>query len=103
MATSAYLSPGPPPLSDTQEEGGVMNLVNPAVSSQSYSVPREQVVRISSTFSTWQILLLALQTVVCSRKNLTRSQKQSANLCGVHPTTYGWFEEELEKKYPKIK
>ena len=43
MATSAYLSPGPPPLSD-QEEGGVMNLVNPAVSSQSYSVPREQVV-----------------------------------------------------------
>ena len=51
MATSAYLSPGPPPLSD-QEEGGVMNLVNPAVSSQSYSVPREQVVRISSTFST---------------------------------------------------
>ena len=59
MATSAYLSPGPPPLSDTQEEGGVMNLVNPAVTSQSYSVPREQVVRISSTFSTWQILLLA--------------------------------------------
>ena len=52
MATSAYLSPGPPPLSDTQEEGGVMNLVNPAVTSQSYSVPREQVVRISSTFST---------------------------------------------------
>ena len=44
MATSAYLSPGPPPLSDTQEEGGVMNLVNPAVTSQSYSVPREQVV-----------------------------------------------------------
>ena len=43
MASSAYLSPGPPPLSD-QEEGGVMNLVNPAVSSQSYSVPREQVV-----------------------------------------------------------
>ena len=43
MATSAYLSPGPPPLSN-QEEGGVMNLVNPAVSSQSYSVPREQVV-----------------------------------------------------------
>ena len=43
MATSAYLSPGPPPLSD-QEEGGVMNLVNPAVTSQSYSVPREQVV-----------------------------------------------------------
>jgi class 3 POU domain transcription factor len=42
MATSAYLSPGPPPLSD-QEEGGVMNLVNPTVSSQSYSVPREQV------------------------------------------------------------
>ena len=67
MATSAYLSPGPPPLSD-QEEGGVMNLVNPAVSSQSYSVPREQVVRISSTFSTWQILLLALHTVDCSRK-----------------------------------
>ena len=58
MATSAYLSPGHPPLSD-QEEGGVMNLVNPAVTSQSYSVPREQVVRISSTFSTWQILLLA--------------------------------------------
>ena len=98
MATSAYLSPGPPPLSDTQEEGGVMNLVNPAVTSQSYSVPREQVVRISSTFSTWQILLFALQTVVCSRKILTWSQKQSANLCGVHPTTsYGWFEEELEK------
>ena len=48
MATSAYLSPGPPPLSD-QEEGGVMNLVNPAVSSQSYSVPREQVV--SSIYS----------------------------------------------------
>lgn len=69
MATSAYLSPGPPPLSDTQEEGGVMNLVNPAVTSQSYSVPREQVVRISSTFSTWQILLLALQTVDYSRKN----------------------------------
>ena len=66
MATSAYLSPGPPPLSDTQEEGGVMNLVNPAVTSQSYSVPREQVVRISSTFSTWQILL---QTVDYSRKN----------------------------------
>ena len=43
MATSAYLSPGPPPLSD-QEEGGVMNLVNPAVTSQSYAVPREQVV-----------------------------------------------------------
>ena len=69
MATSAYLSPGPPPLSDTQEEGGVMNLVNPAVTSQSYSVPREQVVRISSTFSTWQILLLALHTVDCSQKN----------------------------------
>lgn len=52
MATSAYLSPGPPPLSD-QEEGGVMNLVNPAVSSQSYSVPREQVVSSISfiTFS----------------------------------------------------
>ena len=47
MATSAYLSPGPPPLSD-QEEGGVMNLVNPAVSSQSYSVPREQVVSSSN-------------------------------------------------------
>ena len=46
MATSAYLSPGPPPLSDQEERGGegVMNLVNPAVS-QSYSVPREQVVR----------------------------------------------------------
>ena len=85
MATSAYLSPGPPPLSDTQEEGGVMNLVNPAVTSQSYSVPREQVVRISSTFSTWQILLLALQTTL--GKILTWSQKQSANLCGVHPTT----------------
>ena len=40
MATSAYLSPGPPPLSD-QEEGGVMNLVNPATS-QAYH--REQVV-----------------------------------------------------------
>lgn len=49
MATSAYLSPGPPPLSD-QEEGGVMNLVNPAVSSQSYSVPREQVVSSSNIF-----------------------------------------------------
>ena len=49
MATSAYLSPGPPPLSD-QEEGGVMNLVNPAVSSQSYSVPREQVVSSVSSY-----------------------------------------------------
>jgi hypothetical protein len=50
MATSAYLSPGPPPLSE-QEEGGVMNLVNPAVS-QSYSVPREQVVRLPGTAPT---------------------------------------------------
>ena len=54
MATSAYLSPGPPPLSDTQEEGGVMNLVNPAVTSQSYSVPREQVV--SSIFFFFTLL-----------------------------------------------
>ena len=51
MATSAYLSPGPPPLGD-QEEGGVMNLVNPAVTSQSYSVPREQVVSSISCFIT---------------------------------------------------
>ena len=52
MATSAYLSPGPPPLSDQEERGGegVMNLVNPAVS-QGYSVPREQVVRHRNTGS----------------------------------------------------
>ena len=41
MATSAYLSQGGPPNSD--QEDGVMNLVNPAVS-QGYSIPREQVV-----------------------------------------------------------
>ena len=46
MATSAYLSPGPPPLSDQEE--GVMNLVNPSVS-QGYTVPREQVVGASSS------------------------------------------------------
>ena len=42
MATSAYLSQGGPPNSSDQEDG-VMNLVNPAVS-QGYSIPREQVV-----------------------------------------------------------
>jgi len=41
MATSAYLSQGGPPNSSDQEDG-VMNLVNPAVS-QGYSIPREQV------------------------------------------------------------
>ena len=63
MATSAYLSPGPPPLSD-QEEGGVMNLVNPAVSSQSYSVPREQVVSSSNIF------LITFFFATCGNKQL---------------------------------
>ena len=63
MATSAYLSPGPPPLSD-QEEGGVMNLVNPAVSSQSYSVPREQVVSSSNIF------LITSSFATCGNKQI---------------------------------
>lgn len=43
MATSAYLSQGGPPPNTSDQEDGVMNLVNPAVS-QGYSLPREQVV-----------------------------------------------------------
>ena len=66
MATSAYLSPGPPPLSD-QEEGGVMNLVNPAVSSQSYSVPREQVVSSSNIFL---CLLITSSFATCGNKQI---------------------------------
>ena len=69
MATSAYLSPGPPPLSD-QEEGGVMNLVNPAVSSQSYSVPREQVVSSSNIF------LITFFFPTCGNKQLFLHQSR---------------------------
>ena len=61
MATSAYLSQGGPPNSSDQEDG-VMNLVNPAVS-QGYSIPREQVVGFSfrvtnQLSSTLRVLLI---------------------------------------------
>ena len=51
MATSAYLSQGGPPPNTSDQEDGVMNLVNPAVS-QGYSLPREQVVGFSSVSPT---------------------------------------------------
>ena len=44
MATSAYLSQGGPGAPSSDQEEGVMNLVNTSAS-QGYTLPREQVVR----------------------------------------------------------
>ena len=49
MATSAYLSQGGPGAPSSDQEEGVMNLVNTSAS-QGYTLPREQVVRTAVRF-----------------------------------------------------